>query len=72
VSPDVVARVSFRMPGTPYTNWVVLLAMGFVAVMLAIHGSSLMTLYIAVAWFGLLVIAYHATAARHAATPHGS
>jgi AAT family amino acid transporter len=58
VSRGQAKRVSFRMPGAPYTNWLVLLAIGFVAVMLTIQESSVITLYIVSSWFGLLTVAY--------------
>ena len=58
VSRGQSKRVSFRMPGAPYTSWLVLLAIGFVAVMLTIHESSLITLYLGFSWFGLLIVAY--------------
>jgi AAT family amino acid transporter/D-serine/D-alanine/glycine transporter len=58
VSRGQAKRVSFRMPGAPYTSWLVLLAIGFVAVILAIHESSVITLYIVLSWFGLLTVAY--------------
>jgi L-asparagine transporter-like permease len=56
-------RVSFRMPGAPYTNWLVLLVIGFVAVMLASHES--ITLYVVLLWLGLLIVAYRVTASWH-------
>jgi amino acid transporter, AAT family len=56
-------RVSFRMPGAPYTNWLVLLVIGFVAVMLASHES--ITLYVVLSWLGLLIVAYRVTASWH-------
>ena len=58
VSRGQAKRVSFRMPGAPYTNCLVLLAIGFVAVMLTIHENSVITLYIVLSWFALLIVAY--------------
>ena len=58
VSRGQAKRVSFRMPGAPYTSWLVLLAVGFVAVMLTIHESTVITLYIVLSWFALLIVAY--------------
>jgi L-asparagine transporter-like permease len=63
VSRGQAKWVSFRMPGAPYTSWLVLLAIGFVAVMLTIHESSVITLYIVLSWFGLLTVAYLVKAA---------
>jgi AAT family amino acid transporter/D-serine/D-alanine/glycine transporter len=65
VSRGEAKRVNFRMPGAPFTNWLVLLAIGFVAVMLAIHGSTAITLYIVLSWLGLLIVAYRVTASWH-------
>ena len=58
-------RVSFRLPGAPFTNWLVLLAIGFVAVILAIRGGTAITLYIVLSWSGLLIVAYRVTASWH-------
>ncbi len=65
VSRGQAKRVSFRMPGAPYTSWLVLLAIGFVAMMLAIHEGAAITLYIVLSWFGLLIVAYRVTASWH-------
>ena len=65
VSRGQAKRVNFRMPGAPYTNWLVLLAIGFVAVMLTIQQSSAITLYIVLSWLGLLMVAYRVTASWH-------
>lgn len=67
VSRGQAKRVTFRMPGAPYTSWLVLLAIGFVAVMLTIHESSVITLYIGLSWFGLLIVAYLVKASRNRA-----
>jgi AAT family amino acid transporter len=64
LSKGEIAGGSFRMPGAPYTNWIILVAIGFVAVMLAMHGTTLTTFYILVGWFGMLTIAYRATVSR--------
>jgi amino acid transporter, AAT family len=56
--------VSFRMPGSPYTNWAILLVIGVVAVMLAAYGSTRMTFYILVSWLVLLAAAYYFNSSR--------
>ena len=58
VSKGQAKSVSLRMPGAPYTSWLVLLAIGFVAVMLTIHDGNVITLYIVLSWFALLTVAY--------------
>src|SRR5260221_4328774 len=65
VSRGQAKRVSFRMPGAPYTSWLVLLAIGFVPMILAIHEGAAITLYIVLSWFGLLIVAYRVTASWH-------
>jgi AAT family amino acid transporter/D-serine/D-alanine/glycine transporter len=65
VSSGQAARVSFRMPGAPFTNWLVLLAIGFIAVMLVVHESTAITLYIVLGWLGLLIVAYRVTASGY-------
>jgi amino acid transporter, AAT family len=52
-------RVSFRLPGTPYTNWLILSVIGIVAVLVAVYGSTRITFCILLLWFGLLIAAYY-------------
>jgi amino acid transporter, AAT family len=59
-SREMIARVGFRLPGAPYTNWLILLVIGVIGVMLAVHGGSRITLYILLSWFGCLIAAYYA------------
>jgi amino acid transporter, AAT family len=64
VSKKKSTRVNFRMPGSPYTNWAVLLVIGVVAVMLAVYGSTRITFYILVSWLGLLTASYYFNSSR--------
>ncbi|WP_213806211.1 amino acid permease [Granulicella sp. dw_53] len=57
-------RGDFQLWGTPYTNWVLLFAMVFIAITFAISGGTRITLYILMAWFGLLLVGYYGLAAR--------
>jgi AAT family amino acid transporter/D-serine/D-alanine/glycine transporter len=59
-------RVTFRLPGAPYTNWLILSVIGVAAVMLALNGGSRMTFYLLLSWFGLLVAAYYGMTASKA------
>lgn len=55
---------TFRMPGSPYTNWAILLVIGVVAIMIAAYGSTRITFYILLSWLGVLTAAYHLTSSR--------
>ena len=57
----------FRMPGAPYTNWLVLVFLGVVAVFLGIDESTRVAIYVAPIWFALLGLGYHLSRARAAA-----
>ena len=53
--------VSFRMPGAPYTNWLVLAFLAMVAVFLSFDEGTRIALYVAPVWFALLAIGYRLT-----------
>jgi amino acid transporter, AAT family len=61
---DNSRHVIFRMPGSPYTNWAILLVMGVVAVMIAANGSSLITLYLLLSWIASLTLSYYYNRSR--------
>jgi len=56
--------VSFRLPGAPYSNWLVLATIGFSAFEMAVRGSGAISLCILLAWFALLIFASRAAAGR--------
>ncbi|MGA9172406.1 MAG: amino acid permease, partial [Thermoactinomyces sp.] len=49
---------SFKMPGYPVTNWIVILFLVMVAVLLAFSEDTRVALYVAPFWFGILAISY--------------
>ena len=53
-----VAAASFRMPGAPVVNWLVLAFLLFVTAMLSLRPDTRVALYVAPAWFGLLAAGY--------------
>jgi AAT family amino acid transporter/D-serine/D-alanine/glycine transporter len=57
-------EVGFRLPLSPYSNWLVLLFFATVAVLLALNGSSRTAYYTAACWFGILLIAEAIVARR--------
>jgi len=59
------AAVSFRMPGTPYTNWLVLIFLGMVAIFLGIDESTRVAIYVAPIWFALLGLGYYFSRGSH-------
>ena len=50
--------VSFRMPGAPLANWLVVGFLIVVAALLSIEPGTRVALYVAPIWFGLLGVAY--------------
>jgi AAT family amino acid transporter/D-serine/D-alanine/glycine transporter len=57
---------AYRMPGSPYTNWLVLAFLILVAMLLNLDKGTRVALYVAPFWFILLGIGYQ-TAKRRAA-----
>jgi len=53
-----VAAASFRMPGAPVVNWVVVAFLLFVTAMLSLQADTRVALYVAPVWFGLLALGY--------------
>lgn len=49
---------TFRMPGAPYANWLVIAFLVAVTAMLALNDDTRIALYVAPFWFGLLGLAY--------------
>ena len=53
-----VAAASFRMPGAPVVNWLVVAFLLFVTAMLWLQPDTRVALYVAPVWFGLLAVGY--------------
>ena len=53
-----VAIASFRMPGAPVVNWLVVAFLLFVTAMLSLQADTRVALYVAPVWFGLLAVGY--------------
>ena len=53
-----VAAASFRMPGAPVVNWLVIAFLLFVTAMLWLQPDTRVALYVAPFWFGLLAVGY--------------
>ena len=49
---------SFRMPGAPYANWLVVAFLAGVTAMLSLDADTRVALYVAPLWFGLLALGY--------------
>jgi AAT family amino acid transporter/D-serine/D-alanine/glycine transporter len=58
VSEGRVAAASFRMPGAPVVNWVIVAFLLFVTAMLWLRPDTRVALFVAPVWFGLLAVAY--------------
>jgi AAT family amino acid transporter/D-serine/D-alanine/glycine transporter len=53
-----VGAASFRMPGAPVVNWLVIAFLLFVTAMLWLQPDTRVALYVAPLWFGLLAVGY--------------
>lgn len=58
LSKGSAPRVNFRLPGAPYTNWAIILAIGVIAVLIATNGATRITFYVIASWLGILIVAY--------------
>ncbi len=59
VSAGRVRAVSFRMPGFPVANWVVVAFLLGVAAMFALDEDTRVALYVAPIWFALLAVGFY-------------
>lgn len=56
---------TFRLPGSPVTNWVVLAFLALVLVLLAFNDDTVIGLYVAPVWVVVLVVGFLASRAHH-------
>ena len=49
---------SFRMPGAPFANWLVIVFLLAVTAMLGLDDDTRVALYVAPVWFGLFGLGY--------------
>jgi amino acid transporter, AAT family len=66
VAAGRIRPVSYRMPGSPYTNWLVVAFLVLVVMLLSIDEGTRVALYVAPLWFIILGAGYQ-IAKRHAA-----
>jgi len=59
LSADEVARLTYRTPWYPVSNWIVLAFLAFVVVLLAFSADTRVALYVGVAWFALIIASYY-------------
>jgi AAT family amino acid transporter/D-serine/D-alanine/glycine transporter len=59
VAAGRVQASSFRMPGAPLTNWLVVAFLGGVTVILALDPETRVALYVGAVWFAILGISYY-------------
>jgi AAT family amino acid transporter/D-serine/D-alanine/glycine transporter len=73
VARGEVAQVGFRLPLSPWTNWLVLIFVGAVAALLAFNRETRLAYYTATAWFSILLIsdAFVAGSRRLRGAHHG-
>ncbi|MEL4357714.1 MULTISPECIES: amino acid permease [unclassified Luteococcus] len=58
LGPDEVSRLAFRMPLTPWSNYLVLAALAAVVVLMAFIPDYRVALYVGPAWIALLALAH--------------
>lgn len=58
VAQGKAAAVSYRMPGWPTANWLVIAFLAIVSAMLALTPGTRVALYVAPVWFGILWFSY--------------
>jgi len=58
VAIGVAPPVAYRMPGSPYTNWLTLAFLVLVAVLLYFYEETRVALYVAPVWFTVLCLGY--------------
>jgi AAT family amino acid transporter len=58
VAAGSVRASTFRMPGAPYANWLVIVFLLAVTAMLGLDDDTRVALYVAPAWFALLGLGY--------------
>lgn len=64
LSPDQVAKLTYRMPFYPYSNYLALGFFIFVAGAMAFDEDNRVALYVAPCWFALLLVAYYGAGYR--------
>jgi amino acid transporter, AAT family len=64
VSRGEASRAAFRLPGAPISNWIVLVFIGFVAVLLLFDAGTRVAYYTAAIWFAVLFSAEWLSRAR--------
>jgi len=57
LSRGTASRVAFRLPGAPYTNWLVLVTIGFAMLEMLIHGGGRTPPLLLLCWLAVLVVA---------------
>jgi AAT family amino acid transporter len=59
VARGQVQGVSYRMPGYPVANWLIIVFMLIVGAMFSLDADTRVALYVAPFWFGLLAVSYY-------------
>jgi AAT family amino acid transporter/D-serine/D-alanine/glycine transporter len=56
LSRGAASRVGFRLPGAPYTNWLVLVTIGFAMLEMVIHGGGRTPPLLLLCWLAVLIV----------------
>jgi AAT family amino acid transporter len=69
VAAGEARAVAYRMPGSPYTNYLVVAFIILVAFFLSLDASTRVALYVAPVWFAILAIGYQFAKRRETPKP---
>ncbi|SHE52245.1 Amino acid permease [Desulfofundulus australicus DSM 11792] len=59
LSPEELARVTYRTPLWPYASWAALAFLAFVLVLMAFDSGTRIALYVGPVWFILVIASYY-------------
>ncbi|WP_094604038.1 putative transport protein YifK [Sporomusa silvacetica DSM 10669] len=63
--PDEINKLKYRMPGSPYTNWICIAYLLLVAIIMFVNDQTRIAIYLAPVWFGLLYFTYSVFIAKN-------
>ncbi|WP_414714888.1 amino acid permease [Sporomusa sp.] len=65
LTPEEVGNLKYRMPGSPYTNWLGIAYLLLITVIMFFNEDTRIALYLAPLWFGLLYLTYNMFVAKN-------
>lgn len=65
LTPEEIGNLKYRMPGSPYTNWLCIAYLLLIAIILFYNENTRIAMYLGPLWFGLLYSTYHLFIAKN-------